>query len=162
MSNQKIVPIEKLVISTENARFSPIKKEKIKSEYEAAIELIDKNVEKMYNLIVSISDNYESHPFILLEDNDVFVVADGNRRLTAIKLLKKIIILPNDIRYKKINEYLSYNSFDKNEVHCDCYSLEEKEKLDRRLDKIHTTGDDTIYSWIPIHNMVKIIKNILE
>lgn len=143
------VDIKNLKINNENPRFSKQQVERKYSELDCAIELIQEDEQKMANLVIQLSENYESAPFILFENGKgETVLMDGNRRLTAIKLLKKMIFLPEG-KFLKVEKELLNNTFNYERVNCDIYDASEEKKMMLKIQRIHTRPDNTRVEWHP-------------
>lgn len=81
------IDTDKLIVNKENPRFSSVK-----NEYEAIKTIILKQQEKLLNLIEDIAGNglNPSELIIVVEEEGKYVVLEGNRRVTAIKLINDL------------------------------------------------------------------------
>lgn len=117
----KIIKISDLRINEENPR------DESQENEEAAIKILFKNEKKLFNLMKSIAENgYEISERIIVVEHEMpnkYLVMDGNRRVTCVKLLNNPDLLPTDIEerprlIKRINKirkdykYTSIPSFD--------------------------------------------------
>ncbi len=105
MENRKYLNLDELLVWSDNPRHGPQEGENF-SEEEAINILIDVvGVEKMYNLIADIFATKKLmgnvNPVVVLGDNKYFVY-DGNRRVSALKILKNPTIVENDNLRSKI------------------------------------------------------------
>lgn len=88
--NQKIemVPVEDLYFDPKNPRFSSIQFDK--EDERAVIDLMIKE-ENLDDLAISIADQgfFPGEPLLVYRDGEKRIVAEGNRRLAAVKVLKQ-------------------------------------------------------------------------
>src|SRR5450759_2195385 len=84
---RKIISIDKLLVNPENPRFEPVKNQK------EAIELmLNKVGKKILNLAENIAEfgiNPSKRLMVVELEDGFFLPVDGNRRVTALKLLDK-------------------------------------------------------------------------
>lgn len=81
----KVIPLSKLLINKDNDRFEPSSNEK-----EAVNVMLAKMGSKIYRIAQHILDNGLSpKPFYVVSFGDKFLVKEGNRRTTAIKLMTR-------------------------------------------------------------------------
>ncbi|EQB40620.1 hypothetical protein M947_02095 [Sulfurimonas hongkongensis] len=116
------------------------------ADEKACIEAIaNKNRVHMLNLIRDIaSEGLTPNPIILSKNkDDEWIVRDGNRRVTALKLLKNPNLAPSDEMTKKIKEIkLKYPKYSL-EIKT-AHEFESEESLQKYLDKIHKGSQDGI------------------
>lgn len=91
----KNIKITNLFLDVENYRF-----EKQNSQLEAIGKMINKDKEKLYNLaedILNVGLNPTDKPLVIkgAEDNQ-YIVLEGNRRITTLKLLSNPDLIPDD------------------------------------------------------------------
>lgn len=89
MNNQnyisKQINIDDILLNTENPRF-----EKVESQNEALEVMINEYEDKIYNLAKHITENGMNPTelsAVIKSDDDKFIILDGNRRLTTLKIL---------------------------------------------------------------------------
>lgn len=83
--NYKQVSITRLILNPENDRFEPVENEKLALEM-----MLNKLGSKIYVLAADIvKRGLSPKPFYVVSFNNKYVVKDGNRRTTAIKLLAR-------------------------------------------------------------------------
>lgn len=93
LTKTKNIKISELTVSTINPRFVNI----VLDEKQAIINLIKYDTGKMINLVKSIKEKgVLPIPFYILKENNGYTVMDGNRRLSAIKIIKDNTLLPQD------------------------------------------------------------------
>ena len=81
---EKRLPLSKLIINTNNDRFEPVE-----NEIEAIDRMLEAQGDKIYQLAKHIVEfDLSPKPFYVITYNNKYVVGDGNRRTTALKLMK--------------------------------------------------------------------------
>lgn len=103
----QLVSVEKLELCLENFRFlNPVN-----SETEAILEMLNSSKvgpTKIKNLVKDIFDSKSVlEDFIVLNQNESFIVYDGNRRLTALKLFKEENLNAIKGNYGNLHKYIS-------------------------------------------------------
>jgi len=103
----QLVSVEKLELCLENFRFlNPVN-----SETEAILEMLNSSKvgpTKIKNLVKDIFDSKSVlEDFIVLNQNESFIVYDGNRRLTALKLFKEENLNAIKANYGNLHKYIS-------------------------------------------------------
>lgn len=108
MNNYKYVTIniDKLYPDPENFRFDPVN-----DFQEAIVTIVNQSPTKMYNLAKSILDNGmdpSTLPNIVPyeKDSDKYVVMEGNRRITVLKIIKDIFIIASTPHYEKFKKLI--------------------------------------------------------
>ncbi|WP_055069735.1 ParB/Srx family N-terminal domain-containing protein [Clostridium massiliamazoniense] len=103
------VDIEKLIINKENPRY-----QWVECEYDAIKNIILRQQEKLLNLIEDIAENgvNPSELIIVVEEGENYIVLEGNRRVTAIKLINDLDLYADiDSKFaNKLSVILSKNS----------------------------------------------------
>ena len=98
MADQKSIEVKNLLINTENPRFAPVK------DQQSAIDtmLIDKR-SNLKNLAKDIAEKGLNPGELLYvtKENKKYIVLEGNRRLTAIKLITDPQLVRNNAKNKK-------------------------------------------------------------
>ena len=145
--NTKKLDLRKVFLSFKNPRWEPIpnlntnligmimhqsdkktEKEVIKKLFELEGDLRD-----FVDLLSSIAKgfrDYEQSMFVVQKNNSQYVVAEGNRRILALKLLNKIAILPEISEIGKNYDYDPDDDWDQE------YSLASEKKYLENYDKI--------------------------
>ena len=87
------IPVSLLVVNPENYRFEPVE-----NQVEAIEMMVDDQSSKLLNIAVSIIEkgtNPNDWPMVITYAHDVsqFLVLEGNRRITALKILNNIDLL---------------------------------------------------------------------
>lgn len=107
---KQLIKIDDLLINPENPRFDPVKNQK-----QALSVMIDKIKDKIMNIAEDISKN-ELNPgkkWYVVEKDGKYIVLEGNRRLTAIKLINnpKLIDLDRETTqfFQNLNDKFSKN-----------------------------------------------------
>lgn len=95
---RKQIDINDILLNTENPRF-----EKVGSEEEALEIMIREYEEKIYNLAKHITENGMNPTELsaVIKSNNKYIVLDGNRRLTALKILNNPDLLNQDFEKLK-------------------------------------------------------------
>ncbi|WP_409272827.1 hypothetical protein V1499_22735 [Neobacillus sp. SCS-31] len=142
----KIIKINDLHINEENPR------DEFQEDEAAAIKILFKSEKKLFNLMKSIAEyGFEiSERIIVVEQGEQnnYLVMDGNRRITCIKLLNNPQILPVDIRdrerlikrIKKIKEDFNFTPI--SSVDCVIYDIPAEETLMRKTIQNKHTGEN--------------------
>jgi hypothetical protein len=151
MNEFKTLPnmrINQVSLDTNNPRIGK------KADEKACIEaIIKKNRTHMLNLIEDIAaEGLTPIPIILSKnENGEWIVRDGNRRVSALKLLKNPNLAPSEEMTKKIkaikSKYPNYSLEIKT-----AHEFETEEALIKYLDKIHKGAQDGVgqIEWSPI------------
>jgi len=151
MNEFKTLPnirISQVSLDTNNPRIGKQADEK------ACIEaIVNKNRIHILNLIEDIaSEGLTPNPIILSKNKDgEWIVRDGNRRVTALKLLKNPNLAPSDEITKKIKaikeKYPNYSLEIKT-----AHEFESEKAVQKYLDKIHKGSQDGVgqIEWSPI------------
>lgn len=146
--NVKQVKVEDLAVSTINPRFTNT----VIDEQQAIINLLNQDVDKMLNLLKNIKeDGFLPIPFYLVkeETTNTFVVMDGNRRLTALKIIGNPSLIPNLDKFKVLTSFCNENQFNApEEVPCIIFDKYTDSLLDT-LVKLHVT-DESKLIWTPL------------
>lgn len=82
----KTIKLTSLFVNTENYRFEPLSSQK-----EAIDKMVEDQGDKLYSLVDDIVTNGLSPVDLIIvtpnEDNNKYIVLEGNRRITSLKLL---------------------------------------------------------------------------
>ena len=159
MEDRKYLDLDELLVWSDNPRHGPLEGDSF-SEEEVINILIDVvGADKMYNLIADIFASKKLmgnvNPVVVLEDSKYFIY-DGNRRVSALKILKKPIIVENENLRNKIVKLINGEdvSFaDRVFV----YITDEDEALEI-MDKTHTGEQQGVgmISWEPYQRDVSL------
>lgn len=134
----KNIPLSKLLINKENDRFEPLFNEK-----EAVNVMLTKMGSKIYRIAQHILENGLSpKPFYVVPNGDKYLVKEGNRRTTAMKLMAH----PNLIDSKKFSQLkkgftklsVKYKASPITSIHC--YVFNNISEADKWV-KIEHTGE---------------------
>ena len=144
------IPLSSLLINDENPRF-----DKVNNQREAIKVMIDKQGEKLLNLasdIVEAGINPSDLVIVVKEgeDNEMYPVLEGNRRITALKLLSTPSLmdgLDNNFKMKmaEISKKFNPSAFEK----IKCVVFENPDKANRWVELKHTgeQGGKGIVKW---------------
>lgn len=141
-NNYKIrdLGIEELYVNPDNARF--INSDELPDELSAIKELVSLNLDHAINLSKDIASNGlnpNELPIVMqASDENKFLVMDGNRRLTSIKLMTQ---------YRDSIDDLGFSATQKRELlglKCDiktirCVFCEDEDEVNYLLEKLHTS-----------------------
>jgi len=153
--NYQYIPLDQLIINKDNARY--IFSDDINSERESIEELVKQQGHKLINLAKNIAKDYlEPSKFPVVypdkEKTNEFILADGNRRITSVKLFTTLrhqldkIIMPDDIRaeFKTITSEYDFSSIN-------CLVYPDLEATLPLIEMIHTEMDGvSTQLWDPI------------
>lgn len=130
-----------------NIQFSFFEDEDLTAIEELLEDVADIN--DMLSLMKSIHERLRPEIFIIFDCDGKKIVADGNRRLAAIKLMQGKVKLPDNKKYKKINDFLSQIlPMDNNIIlNCEVYYKNEENKMKERISKLHTGDDPLLKKW---------------
>lgn len=124
---KKDVDIGKLIVNPENYRFDPVDKQ------DEAIDLmLEEKGDEIINLAKHIFENgldKAKDSRVLEIKKDLYLVLDGNRRITAIKCLHNLALVKNDTLRNRLTKILKGKGLIPNEVNCFIYG-NEKEAAD--------------------------------
>lgn len=146
MAVRKKINLSNLIVNIKNPRHEAVEMEQNAMEF-----LISEDIEGMYNLANSIVVNgyFPAQTLSVLElkeKNGFFVLLDGNRRMTAIKVLTNPEIIPNMpqkmLKFKNSIKALS-SSWELKLEEFECVIYDKKEDAAAYLLSIHT--DDKNY-----------------
>ena len=162
MGNRKYLYLDQLVVWSDNPRHGPLETENI-SEVEAINILIDVvGTDKMYNLIADIfafKGLLGNVNPVVVQNEEKFLVYDGNRRVSALKILDNPSIVENYELQQKVytlieNEEISFI----NKVFV--YITDEDEALEI-MDKTHSGEQQGIgmISWEPYQRDISLYRH---
>ena len=121
---KKSINIEKLIVNPENYRFDPVD-----NQNEAIELMLEEKGDELVNLAKHIYEkglDKARDSRVLEIKKDLFLVLDGNRRITAIKCLKNPLLVKSDSLRTKFLKILSNSGTIPEEVNCFVYT-DEKE-----------------------------------
>jgi hypothetical protein len=119
------IPISQLVINPENYRFEPVE-----NQIEAIELMVSDQSEKLFNIAKSILEmgtNPNDWPMVVeyAHDTSQYLVLEGNRRITALKILNNVDLLDSNKFYSLKNKFkklLKENTnFIPNTIWCSVY-----------------------------------------
>mgnify|MGYP000364606493 CR=1 FL=1 len=100
----RMIKLTSLFVNTENYRFEPLSSQK-----EAIDKMIEDQGDKLYSLVDDIVTNGLSPVDLIIvtpnEDSNKYVVLEGNRRITSLKLLNNPTLI--DDKYSPFKEEIS-------------------------------------------------------
>lgn len=140
MNNEyKVIKISKLIVNPENYRFEPVG-----NEMDALKIMLDTHNKEIQQLLVDIMQNglNPSDPLIVHNLGGNYITLEGNRRLTALKIISNINILKKIDskyyeKYKKILEKINKNTnFDLTSI--PCINFDNPRDADKWVDLKHT------------------------
>lgn len=141
------MPVEDLQVSTTNPRFVQI----VIDENSAIAKLIDLEISKMVKLIKSVIDKgLLPLTFYCFKENSKVILADGNRRLTVLKILRNPKLIPNNPKNRELIEICeNAGHIDlPNKIPCVIYD-EWSDELFDILSSLHVT-DESKSDWTPL------------
>ena len=138
--------VSDLYVSTTNPRFVNT----VIDEDQAIIMLVKQDLEKMKSLIKSINnEGFLPIPFYIFDNSKEKIVMDGNRRLSAIKLIKDPNILPDIDQFSELKEICKKtDTIMPNEIPCIIFT-EDNNNLWDTLQKLHIS-DESKLIWSPL------------
>ncbi|MFT7088213.1 MAG: hypothetical protein ACJAZX_001668 [Rickettsiales bacterium] len=119
---KKVIEITKLIVNPENFRFDPVK-----NEQEAIDLMLGKKSTECLKLAQHIIDHGldQSKDTRVIQKDKIFLVLDGNRRITTIKCLYKPSLIKNDLLRSKFENL--HNLFIKNPIkNISCFTYEDE------------------------------------
>lgn len=157
MNELKLLKVTDLEVSKINPRFPQI----VLDEVAAIHQIIEFGLDDIITLVDSIKNGWEHSVFILVNIDGDLVLMDGNRRLTAVKLLLNPDLIPEGEKYEPLR--LLCKDFDK-QIFDDLIFLCEifesmSDKVYQRLEKLHIGNDPTKSEWgyVAQYNFAKLI-----
>lgn len=139
--------VEDLQVSTTNPRFVQI----VMNENFAIAKLIDLEINKMTKLVKSVVDKgLLPLTFYCFKENGGVVLADGNRRLTVLKILQNPKLIPENTKNKELIDICkSVGAIDlPHKIPCVIYD-EWSDELFDILNSLHVT-DESKSDWTPL------------
>ena len=98
----RMIKLTSLFVNTENYRFEPLSSQK-----EAIDKMIEDQGDKLYSLVDDIVTNGLSPVDLIIvtpnEDSNKYVVLEGNRRITSLKLLNNPTLI--DDKYSPLTRW---------------------------------------------------------
>lgn len=137
MGIYKNIKLSKLVLNTNNDRFDA----PVKNELEAINVFLKKNGEEVYQLAKDILNNKLSpKPFYVIENNGKYIIKDGNRRGTAIKLMANPKLIDQKLFPQSKKRFLHLSkSFKINPTKAiQCYICDDLAEADKWVKLEHT------------------------
>lgn len=138
--------IEDIKINKENFRHSPLG-----SEEEAICYLIEEDYDSYLELAKRMEKDCRTFPVLLLKRNETYILMDGNRRTSVIKIFKHPELIPNNPRYEELrNLCRSRGPIEINELYADVYddqSEDDRENLMNALNELHIHENKTKKDW---------------
>lgn len=139
---QKEILIDDLILDNENPRFEPTH-----NEHESLIKMVSTRPNQLFELMKDIYTNDlnpSELPIVYPDPNNKkkYIVAEGNRRITCLKILKKPEIISNihvDL-YKKTLKLLKDSPFRTNSINC--LIIEDIDQRDRLIETLHSGQDN--------------------
>ena len=124
-AHKELIPIDKLFLNPKNARFPEVKNEK--EELAMIMEQIGSKIRKLAKHI-SVNGLDPSHSFRVIRDKNNFITLDGNRRLSALKLINNPNIIKLDEKDKSFFDALrkGNNQYLPKEIECVVYDSEDE------------------------------------
>lgn len=132
------IALDKLLVNPENYRFDPVA-----DQQEAMITMLQRQKDKILNLARDIAQrglNPMERLIVKEVDGGMYVVLEGNRRITALKLMTNPDELPGNYPYKGVFEGLhdQYKNILPTAVECVIYRADQQDSADRWIELKHT------------------------
>lgn len=140
------IKLDDLKVSTTNPRFVNT----VIDEVQAIFLLINQDMDKMKNLFISISkEGFLPIPFYVFINQNETIVMDGNRRLSALKLIKNPDLLPDNDKYIELKNIVKNIKIDiPLQLPCIVFR-ENNDQLWDTLLKLHIS-DESKLIWSPL------------
>ena len=140
------IKLDDLKVSTTNPRFVNT----VIDEVQAIFLLINQDMDKMKNLFISISkEGFLPIPFYVFINKNETIVMDGNRRLSALKLIKNPNLLPDNDKYIELKNIVKNIKIDiPLQLPCIVFR-ENNDQLWDTLLKLHIS-DESKLIWSPL------------
>lgn len=140
------IKLDDLKVSTTNPRFVNT----VIDEVQAIFLLINQDMDKMKNLFISISkEGFLPIPFYVFINKNETIVMDGNRRLSALKLIKNPDLLPDNDKYIELKNIVKNIKIDiPLQLPCIVFR-ENNDQLWDTLLKLHIS-DESKLIWSPL------------
>lgn len=138
--------VDQLHVSKSNPRFI----QSVLNEEIAIAELINLETKKMTKLVKSIMETgMLPITFYCFKENGEIILADGNRRLTVIKILQNPKLIPDNSKTKELIELCENANVEMpDKIPCVIYN-EWSDELFNILNSLHVT-DDSKSDWTPL------------
>jgi len=151
--NSKI-GLAKLELDLKNPRFMETRNQK-----EAIAMMLDKRGNEIYNIAKDILDHGQNPTDLIAvfkRDDGTFVVKDGNRRVTAMKLMMDPKLIDksdtsNRKRYSELNRRIDRSNY----KYVSCIVFDDEDEVDQWVERSHSGAQDGIghVKWDPIQKM---------
>jgi hypothetical protein len=140
------ISVSLLVVNPENYRFEPVE-----NQLEAIEMMVDDQSSKLYNIAVSIVEkgtNPNDWPMVITYAHDVsqYLVLEGNRRITALKILNNIDLLDDQKHTSLKNKFKALISGVKNPIPTAiwCNVYEDSAEADYWIKLKHTGSNEGV------------------
>jgi hypothetical protein len=140
------IPVSLLVVNPENYRFEPVE-----NQLEAIEMMVDDQSSKLYNIAVSIVEkgtNPNDWPMVITYAHDIsqYLVLEGNRRITALKILNNIDLLDDQKHASLKNKFKALISSVKKPVPTTiwCNVYEDSAEADYWIKLKHTGSNEGV------------------
>lgn len=147
MAKIEFMKVTDLEVSTENPRFIQI----VIDEASAIIDLIDMNVNRMEQLVKNIiNDGFNNSIFVLLKSKDRKILMDGNRRLTALKIIDNPNLIPAGNKFNNLRNMCKNASININDIELIVETWDSEkddiENMFKRINQLHV-DDNSKLEW---------------
>jgi hypothetical protein len=136
----KTIKLTSLFVNTENYRFEPLSSQK-----EAIDKMVEDQEDKLYSLVDDIVTNGLSPVDLIIvtpsEDSSKYIVLEGNRRITSLKLLNNPTLIDDKYALQTKTIALLYDEEGKFGFACDAYYQVSSTKFPKLDPKSRTNID---------------------
>lgn len=139
---KKTLSVDQLLLDVKNPRLDSDESQ-IESQADALSAILADDVEDALNIAKDIIDNglIESQLILVFFDGHNYIVKDGNRRVSALKLIKHPEIVTDDslrTKFTELREKVQLNNKTDIYDNIECSIMTDETKADRNVKKIHT------------------------
>ncbi len=146
----KRIYISKKISDIEVSKVNPRFVQTVLLEENAIHKLIDLDLKSMEKLVESMIANGLDQPlFIALEQDDDTILMDGNRRLSALKILHDSSLIPQGKKYDKLRAICENNiTLNIDEIQVELWPKDsDLDALFNRISRLHVENDGTKSEW---------------
>jgi len=148
------IELDKLLVNPENYRFDPVE-----NQQDAMLVMLRNQKDKILNLARDIAQRGLSpmeRLAVVEVEGGKYICLEGNRRITALKLMSKPEQLPGDYPYKGVFEELHerYKDTLPTVVECAVYTADEQDAADKWVVLKHT-GENSGIGTVPWNSFQK-------
>lgn len=142
----QLFKLKDININKENFRHSPLD-----SEIEAIHYLIEEDYESYLNLAKTMAKDCRSYTALILKKNNQYILMDGNRRTSILKIFDNPDLIPQNPKYNSLRKLcIEHGPLNITEIFADVYfedNIDDKNNLMEALNELHIHDNKTKKDW---------------